>query len=98
MFDNNFPDFCGKLVVFYMLDRANRSYMLEDASFEIQAGRLFVVGKVSNEYDDDVWAKGTTACIAWDCVEQYLVFDSAAQYHRERERYEAAKEEKPNWS
>lgn len=95
---DQFPDFSGKLVVFYLVDRPNRSYMLEDATFDMQAGRLFVVGKVSKEYDDDVWARGSTACLAWDCVEQYLIFESAAHYHRERERYEAAKEEKPSWS
>ena len=98
MTDDSLPDFRGKLVVFYTSSRANRSYMLDEVTFEVQAGRLFVVGKVSREYDDDVWGRGATACIAWDGVEQYLVFDSPAHYHQETARYNEAKEERPSWS
>jgi hypothetical protein len=86
------PDFTGKQVNVYTTHASNRSYLMEDVSLEVQAGRTFLIGRVSTAYAENVWAKGRLACIAWDCITQYLIFDSADQYRQEMERWNAIKE------
>jgi hypothetical protein len=91
---DDFPDLTGKHVTFYVTGKAGRSYQLQDIQFETQGGRLFVGGRVSENYDETVWARGFPVFIAWDVIEQYIVFDSPESYHNEWARHERAKEAK----
>ena len=65
--------------------------MLQDVRFEMQGGKLFVVGRVSEAYDDSVWAIGFPIGVEWESVYYYLVYESAEQYRRELARCDAAR-------
>jgi hypothetical protein len=67
MLDDHLPDFSGKLISIYMTGRSGARYVLQDVTFDMQGGRLFVVGHIPEDYDKHVtWAKGQPAAIAWD--------------------------------
>jgi len=88
---SNYPDFSGKHVCFFLSGRAKRSYMIQDIRFEVQAGKLFAVGRVSEAYEEDVWGKGAVVALEWDSVEQYLQYDSVEHYRQELVRFDAAR-------
>lgn len=81
MLVDHLPDLSGKLICIYMTGRSQARYILQDVSFDIQGGRLFVVGRIPEDYDKYVtWAKGKPAAIAWDCVDYYILFESVEQF------------------
>lgn len=81
MLDDHLPDLSGKLICIYMTGRSGARYILQDITFDIQGGRLFVVGRIPEDYDKHVtWAKGQPAAIAWDCVDYYILFESVEQF------------------
>jgi len=91
MLDDHLPDFSGKLICIYMSGRSGARYVLQDVTFEMQGGRLFVVGQIPGDYDKQVtWAKGKPAAIAWDCVDYYILFESVAQFRESLESYRDA--------
>jgi len=94
--EDHFPDFSGKLVNLYLISKASYSYLIQEATFEMQAGRLFLVGRASEEYDDEIWSRGKYVAIAWNQVEQYILFDSAEDYRAERQRWKLAKAARDN--
>jgi hypothetical protein len=94
MLEDHYPDFSGKHVNVYVTHRHGVSYLLQDANFEMQAGRIFLVGRVSDAYSDDVFGKGKNVCIAWDYVQQYLVFDSAEEWRNEADAAEIRREKR----
>ena len=71
------PDFCGKIV---SLSTADSVLSIQDAHFEQQCGRLFIVGTVPKGGSQNDWAQGTMSAVAWDAVTDYLVFDSDKEY------------------
>jgi hypothetical protein len=93
MLDDHLPDFSGKHIGLFITGRPTQTFLVQDAAFEMQGGRLFVVGRVSEAYDKYVWAKGKPSAIAWDCVDYYIVFDSVEQYREEIQRWRAMKAE-----
>jgi hypothetical protein len=81
MLDDHLPDFGGKLACIYVSGKSYVRYILQDIAFDMQGGRLFVVGRIPEDYDMHVpWAKGKPAAIAWDCVDYYIVFESVEQF------------------
>jgi hypothetical protein len=89
--DDHLPDFKGKQIHIYLSGNSTNSYLIQDATLEMQGGRLFLVGQVSEAYDDHVWGRGKYAAIAWGCIDQYVLFDSEEQYRQEMQRWKAVK-------
>jgi len=82
-----FPDFCNKFVSLSIAGD-DHSYTMESPSFESQGGRIFLVGIVPRGGSKGNWSEGAGCAIAWDCVTDYLVFDSAKQYWKRLEKFE----------
>ena len=73
------PDFSMKVVTFGIVGD-DHGYAVENPRFEIQAGRLFLVGTVPPGGSTRDWSEGALIGVAWDKVTDYLVFDSAKDY------------------
>ncbi len=75
------PNLSGKVVVLYL---ANRNYehvvVMEDPIFELNGERLFLCGAIPDGVSPNDWAAGIRSSVAWDQVEEYLVFDSLEDY------------------
>jgi hypothetical protein len=85
------PNFAGKTVVLYTRRRMwGDSVLLTDCAFELQGGRLFLLGTTQEDGHSRAWSVGLRRAIAWDRVEEYLVLDSLEQY---RERTKISEED-----
>lgn len=73
------PDLAGKVVSISTMDDDN-SHDLADPRFEMQGGRLFVVGSTPEGASDSSWNTGAACAVAWDRVTDYFVFDSLERY------------------
>ncbi len=77
----SYPDFTGKVVAVYLANRPEEhTVVLQSPTFQIQADRLFLVGEFAESTTANDWAAGVTTAVAWDHVEQYLVFDNVEEY------------------
>ncbi|MBW1988715.1 MAG: hypothetical protein JRI97_04125 [Deltaproteobacteria bacterium] len=75
------PDLRGKIVVLYLVNRSlDHVAVMEDPHFEMLGNRLFIIGTVPEGTSPNDWAAGVTSNVAWDRVEEYLVFDSLEEY------------------
>jgi hypothetical protein len=75
------PDFTKKFVSVSIVGD-EYSYALNCPRFEMQGGRLFLVGTVPRGGSTGDWSEGAVSAVAWDQVTDYLVFDSAEHYHK----------------
>jgi hypothetical protein len=77
------PPLRGKTIVVYLRDHSPEyPVVLSDCMLEQRAGRVFLVGAsqpVQTGAAD--WTNGIRRAVAWDAVDQYLLFDSASEYH-----------------
>lgn len=75
------PDFTGKVVVLYL---ENRTYehvvVLDSPEFTMQGGRLFLTGEIPEGVSPNDWASRISSNVAWDRIEEYLVFASLDDY------------------
>jgi hypothetical protein len=56
--------------------------ILGGCSLETHGGRLFLSGtNVPHAPDSSNWTDGIRRLVAWEAVEEYMVFDSVEQYH-----------------
>lgn len=80
-FSTRLPNLSGKVVVLYL---ANRNYehvvVMEDPIYELQGERLFLCGSIPEGVSPNDWATGIRSSVAWDHVEEYLVFESLEDY------------------
>jgi hypothetical protein len=84
------PDFTKKLVSLSLVgDEGTR--ILDCPHWEMQAGRLFLVGIVPRGGSGGDWCEGIQCAAAWDQVTDYLVFDSAKHYRKQLAIYEKRK-------
>jgi hypothetical protein len=91
---SDFPEFDGKCLLIYSTNNvASHSVLVENARFETQAGRLFIVGNGANIGGHANWTRGIPVCIAWDQIESYYVFDSAEQHRQRQEQWRESVEE-----
>lgn len=72
---NALPDFSNKCLSVSLIDDED-AHDLVAPKFEWQAGRLFLIGVVPNCSTKSDWTAGCTAAVAWDRVQEYVVFDS----------------------
>lgn len=77
------PDFAGKIVKTYFLNQEAQRYCISliSPTFEIQHGRLFLTGKVTNP--DAGWGEATVLYVAWDSISFYSV-EPIEERHRRR--------------
>jgi len=75
----NIPRFDDK-VVSVVCANEDTGQLIYSPQFERQGGRMFIVGSVPNESSQDNWMEGLTTAIAWDTVQDYVVFDSMADF------------------
>ncbi len=73
------PDFKNKTVLFQMTN-LEFDNTIQNPSFEMQHGRLFLVGKIVEGSSQNDWLSGLTASVAWDHVQGYVIFDSPEDY------------------
>jgi len=71
----DYPDFTGKCLSI-MISDSDHSFDLCNPKFELQAGKLFIVGTVPKDSSASNWDVGKTNAVLWDQVRSYLVFDS----------------------
>ena len=77
----NTPHLKDKIVLLYLKNRSlDDAVLLREARFDIQADRVFIVGRFCEGATDNDWATDVGTAISWDAVEQYLVFDSLEDY------------------
>ena len=76
---NTTPDFKGK-VLSVALKGMSCTRAIHDPHFEMQCGRLFLVGRSPKEGSTKDWVAGLHYAIAWDSVMDYAVFDSLYEY------------------
>jgi hypothetical protein len=85
-----FPDFTNK-VVSVSIAGEDDGRCLEHPRWEIQGGRLFLIGTVPSGASTHDWCRGIPSAVAWEAVTDYLVFDSAEQYLERLRVYEGKK-------
>ena len=93
---SDLPDFTGKVLNLNLADdEADRD--LVSPTFEMQGGRLFLVGEVPAGATTSEWSTGARGAVSWESVTSYLVFDSIAHYATavERSREKATDDKEP---
>ena len=91
-----FPNFSGKFVSLSIAGDSH-TYAMERAHFELQGGRLFLVGIVPHGGSNGDWSEGAGCAVAWDGVTDYLVFNSIEHYLKGLAKFEKYKKKrKPN--
>ena len=78
------PDFSGKILSITIMDD-DVSYDLTDPHFEVQGGRLFIIGIVPKGATGSNWSAGATSAVAWERITDYYVFNSLDAYQRATE-------------
>jgi hypothetical protein len=73
------PDFTGKFVSFSIIGD-DHTFGMDRPHFELQGDRWFVIGTVPHGCSNGDWSEGAMNAIAWDQVNNYLVFDSVKHY------------------
>lgn len=73
------PDFSNKVVYVQQIQR-DHGVALENPVFEILADRLFLAGVIPEGGSANDWLAGLVSYIAWDDVQEIVVFDSMEEY------------------
>jgi hypothetical protein len=76
-----YPDFRRQTVVLFCRGRAEvYPIVLANPRFEMQAGRLFLLGVTPQRDSVGGWADNVPRGVAWAAVESYLVFPCTREY------------------
>jgi hypothetical protein len=73
------PQLAGK-VLSVVCAGEDTGQLIADPSFEEQGGRLFLIGTVPKNASRDNWMEGLSCAIAWDTVQDYVIFASMDDY------------------
>ncbi len=76
---DDLPDFSGKYISI-SIDADGYNHDLKDPRFEMQGGRLFIIGTVPPNATQSDWSVNSRAGVAWEHVTSYNLFDSEEQY------------------
>jgi len=77
----NLPDFSGKCLSITLKD-SKYNHDLIDPFLEYQGDKLFIIGTIPKGATDSNWTKNKIGAVAWDSVEEYIVFDSFEDYKK----------------
>jgi len=89
---NTTPDFKGKVLSVVLEGSWTRG--IQDPHFELQCGRLFLVGTSPKEGSTKDWITGLPYAVAWDSVMDYAVFDSLDEYLERLHTFYGSKKKK----
>jgi hypothetical protein len=79
---NGCPSLRGKTVAVYTRNRSSKPVILSECFFESRENRLFLVGtEVPADQASLEWTDGVRHAVAWDAVDEYLVFASPDDYY-----------------
>jgi hypothetical protein len=83
---NECPKIKGKTVAACVRNRpANAPVVLGECGFEVREGRLFLVGtSLAAQRSTEAWTDGVRRAVAWDAIDEYLLFDSPDDYYARR--------------
>ena len=87
---SSLPDFTNKLVSVGLYGE-DEGRPLDRPRWEMQGGRLFLVGTTPRGGSTRDWCEGIVNAVAWDQVTDYLVFDSAEDYRKHLAIYQGRK-------
>jgi hypothetical protein len=73
------PNFKGK-VISVVCGGEDTGRLIRSPHFEKQGGRLFIVGTVPEDSSEDNWMEDLPCAVAWDTVQDYVIFDSMTDY------------------
>ncbi len=73
------PDFEDKILSVLCVGEST-GQLISNPRFELQVGRVFLVGVVPEDDSRGNWMAGLQMSIAWDRVQDYVVFDSIDDY------------------
>jgi hypothetical protein len=84
MQSNETPKLRGKTLAVYTRYRADQGpIVLADCLLETRGERLFLVGSgISARLGAKEWTDGVRRSIAWDAVEEYMIFESNEDYYQ----------------
>jgi len=78
---HDLPDFSGTCLSLRILE-SEHSHDLYDPHFEVQAGRLFLVGTIPHGSSDSGWDASQKGAVAWEHVRSYVLFESLEAFGR----------------
>jgi hypothetical protein len=78
---NTLPDFSNKAVSVVLIGE-DVSRLIVNPRFEMQAGRLFLIGKSPSGASKRDWIAGLDEALAWDRVQEYVIFESTKDYFK----------------
>jgi hypothetical protein len=78
---HDLPDFSGKCLSLKILE-SEHSHDLYDPHFEVQAGRLFLIGTIPQGSSASGWDANQTGAVAWEHVRNYVLFESLEAFER----------------
>jgi hypothetical protein len=82
---NECPRIKGKTVAVYVRNRPQTPVVLGGCAFEVRESRLFLVGtSLAEQRTSESWLDGVRRAIAWDAVDEYLLFDTPDDYYARR--------------
>ena len=87
------PNFAGKTLSVVLIGE-DTSRVVVDPRFELQAGRVFLIGTSPPGVSKRDWMAGLDEALAWDRVQEYVVFASAEDYFT---RLKACSKRKKSW-
>jgi len=87
------PGLRGKTVVVFTRGNSTTPLVLDGCILETRGNRLFLAGaSMPTHKGQPDWTEGIRRAVAWDAVEQYLLFDSPEDYYARAEAPEPASE------
>jgi len=83
---NECPKIKGKTVAVFVRNRpASSPVVLGECGFEMREGRLFLVGSsMASQRSTEAWTDGVRRAVAWDAIDEYLLFDTPDDYYSRR--------------
>ncbi len=76
------PGIRGKTMAIFVRSSPAAPILLHDCILERRGDRLFLAGtSIPAHQGQDEWTDGIRRAIAWDAVEQYLIFDTPDDYY-----------------
>lgn len=72
-------DLSDKIVFVYKANGDN-DVALVNPHIELHHGRYFLAGKVADGGSSNDWLTGLTTYVAWDQIEEFILFDSMEEF------------------
>ena len=88
---DSLPDFSNMVLSIRLIDDSH-SHDLFNSHFEMQGGRLFLVGTIPEIATESGWNGNQTGAVAWDRVQDYCTFPDMDTYVKAVNKSESIKD------